>query len=141
MEIIQINHDKVAHEEVGGEVLIIHLETGNYYSLSPTATLIWREVIAGIPTEQICTALAAAFSIPLQEVQVAVALFLDQLTEEGIVSRAAIETDSKETYALPPAEGPFEPPALTTYTNMSDLLLLDPIHDVDEAGWPQQKQE
>jgi hypothetical protein len=26
---------------------------------------------------------------------------------------------------------------LQKYTDMADLLLLDPIHEVDEQGWPQ----
>jgi hypothetical protein len=28
-------------------------------------------------------------------------------------------------------------PKLEKYTDMEDLLLLDPIHDVQEVGWPQ----
>ena len=31
---------------------------------------------------------------------------------------------------------PVEPPVLHKYTDLQDLLLLDPIHDTDEAGWP-----
>jgi hypothetical protein len=27
-------------------------------------------------------------------------------------------------------------PVLEKYTDMQELLLLDPIHDVEEAGWP-----
>ncbi len=27
-------------------------------------------------------------------------------------------------------------PALTRYDDLDDLLLLDPIHEVDDAGWP-----
>jgi hypothetical protein len=27
-------------------------------------------------------------------------------------------------------------PVLNKYTDMQDLLLLDPIHEVDERGWP-----
>ncbi len=30
----------------------------------------------------------------------------------------------------------FEAPVLESYSDMQDLLLLDPIHDVDDAGWP-----
>ncbi len=37
--------------------------------------------------------------------------------------------------------GHFEPPKLAKYTNMSDLLMLDPVHDVDEQGWPNRKPE
>jgi hypothetical protein len=34
---------------------------------------------------------------------------------------------------------PFTPPALTKFTDMQDLLLLDPIHDVGSGGWPAKK--
>ena len=30
---------------------------------------------------------------------------------------------------------------LTRYSDLEDLLKLDPIHDVDEAGWPVAKSE
>jgi hypothetical protein len=32
---------------------------------------------------------------------------------------------------------PFQSPVLHKYTDMAGLLLLDPIHDVLETGWPQ----
>jgi hypothetical protein len=31
---------------------------------------------------------------------------------------------------------PFEAPRLDRYDDMRDLLLADPIHDADTAGWP-----
>ena len=34
------------------------------------------------------------------------------------------------------AKIPFEPPRLERYTDMKDYFLLDPIHEVDSAGWP-----
>jgi hypothetical protein len=36
---------------------------------------------------------------------------------------------------------PFEMPKLSKYTDMEDLLALDPIHEVDEMGWPNAKLE
>jgi hypothetical protein len=30
---------------------------------------------------------------------------------------------------------------LNVYSDMQDLLTLDPIHDVDAAGWPMPKNE
>ena len=37
------------------------------------------------------------------------------------------------------ARGAYRTPVLSIYTDMQDLLLLDPIHDVDQAGWPTRK--
>ena len=33
-------------------------------------------------------------------------------------------------------EKDYTAPKLATYSDLQDLLLLDPIHDVDETGWP-----
>jgi hypothetical protein len=33
-------------------------------------------------------------------------------------------------------ELPFVAPVLDKYTDMQELLLLDPIHEVDASGWP-----
>lgn len=31
---------------------------------------------------------------------------------------------------------PYQPPQVEAFNDLQDILLLDPIHDVDEAGWP-----
>ena len=31
---------------------------------------------------------------------------------------------------------PFVAPKLETYTDMQDIILLDPVHKVDSRGWP-----
>ena len=33
----------------------------------------------------------------------------------------------------------FEAPSLEKYTDMQDLVLLDPVHEVDQTGWPRQQ--
>jgi hypothetical protein len=41
--------------------------------------------------------------------------------------------------ALPPVVSgrlSFTHPQLQKYTDMQELLLLDPIHEVEESGWP-----
>ena len=38
---------------------------------------------------------------------------------------------------FPEIERPvFKPPLLKRYTDMQELLILDPIHEVDDTGWP-----
>jgi len=31
---------------------------------------------------------------------------------------------------------PFVSPSFTTFTDMQDIILLDPVHEVDTQGWP-----
>jgi hypothetical protein len=34
---------------------------------------------------------------------------------------------------------PYTKPVLNKYTDMQQLLLADPLHEVQEAGWPHTK--
>jgi hypothetical protein len=60
------------------------------------------------------------------------------LSTEGLVvplEEDAASPDSTNRQPLPEPSG-FEPPVLEKFTDMQDLILLDPVHEVDERGWP-----
>jgi hypothetical protein len=40
---------------------------------------------------------------------------------------------------LPATRRGYDPPVLNRYDDLQKLALLDPIHDVEEAGWPNRK--
>jgi hypothetical protein len=66
---------------------------------------------------------------------------LDQMLREGLIVPGAGPAPSPSSVASPATKKAFEPPTLAVYTDMQELLLLDPIHDVDETGWPQRQDE
>jgi len=43
--------------------------------------------------------------------------------------------------ALDPPSVTFEPPAIEIFTGMEPLLLPDPLHEVDERGWPYRRSD
>ena len=67
-------------------------------------------------------------------------LFADLQAEQLIVADEATSVNGDMFTMSEAADGrsrlPFAAPVLHKYTDMEDLLLLDPIHDVDESGWP-----
>ncbi|MCP4686880.1 MAG: PqqD family protein, partial [Desulfobacterales bacterium] len=71
------------------------------------------------------------------DVEAAVQRFLDEMLGEGLI----LADETGRSHA-PPADPPapvaaeFSPPALRKFTDMEELLLLDPIHEVNDAGWP-----
>ena len=73
------------------------------------------------------------------EIASAVESFLLELEREQLIARAngaqpaAAAADPPEPAA---AKAPFEAPRLERYTDMQDIILLDPVHQVDAAGWP-----
>jgi hypothetical protein len=127
-----VNHAKVAHETIDEEVLIINTETGAYFSLRGSAAVIWGAVLDGLDAP----AIGRRFTGDPDEIRRGVASLLDQLAAEEILVSGGAPA------AAPASDGapvPFAAPLLEKFTEMADLLTLDPIHDVDAAGWPYAK--
>jgi hypothetical protein len=131
------NRRKIAHETIDDEVIIIDLETGTYYSLIESAMQVWTVLAQGATRAQLVDALAAQYDTPSAELADALNPFVDELLREEIIVAEAGE--ATPITPGPKVAKPFAAPALSRFTNMSDLLLLDPIHDVDEQGWPSKR--
>jgi Coenzyme PQQ synthesis protein D (PqqD) len=141
----RVNAPQVIHESIEGEVIIINLETGNYYSVKGSAAHAWDVIQASsaTTTSTVVDALAPAYDAPRDELAHAIGGFVGQLLEEGLLAESAGPAVAPpDRSALDNGGGRvFEAPRLEKYTDMQDLVLLDPVHQVDEQGWPQQRPE
>jgi hypothetical protein len=133
---------KVVHEIFDDEAIVVDLETGSYYTLAGSAGAIWSLVVAGAPPEQIVGEVRARYQGEPSAIEAAVYAFLEELEREQLIMRdresAASERQVREPSATPAGadRAAFEAPVLARYTDMEQILILDPIHDVDESGWP-----
>jgi hypothetical protein len=128
---MKINQPKVSHQSIDGEVVIINLENGSYYSLLDLGARLWELIAAGWSRTELLELVTGTYAEP--EAGHLSAAFFDELVAEGLVSDAANPEKRPIDVALPPA---FAAPRLETFTDLQELLMLDPIHEVDAAGWP-----
>lgn len=127
-------------ESFEGEVIIIHMKRGNYYSLRGSAPVIWDMIGQGCSLEKTGDDLAARYPAQEEEVRTSVRKLVEELIAEDLIAPLAnASTASDGTFSKLKVDGPFAPPLLERYTDMQELLLLDPIHEVDETGWPARK--
>lgn len=134
------NKREISFDLIDGEVILIHLKTGFYFNLEKTGTWVWSLIADGAEVGQILELLQDNYP---DEPNVGTALdaFLEHLLSEALVIDASNSTNgdapstqpSRSSTDLSPT---FLAPILNVYTDMRTLLLLDPIHEVDEAGWP-----
>jgi hypothetical protein len=138
--ILKINTPHVVHETIEGETVLLNLQNGYYYSFDGAGALVWEGLVYSGSTEAVYEKVPA-----LQDHQSDITSFIDQLLEEELL----VKTEAFER--APEAESPYEneklvkeavenyqAPSLNKYTDLEELLLLDPIHDVDEEkGWPE----
>jgi hypothetical protein len=126
------------HETIEGEVILIALDTGTYYSLRESGADVWEGVARGASQDEIVAALASRYDGSPDEIETAVADLLARLEEERLIE-AADDGDASgwaEADAAPATKSPFVTPAFEKHTDMQDLILLDPVHEVDPRGWP-----
>lgn len=142
----KINTAKIAQEIIDGEVIIINLDEGYYYSLLGSGAEIWTSIEKGLSADEIIQIIVDSYEGISKEIKQGVEALIEQLLEEEIILSVSDSLSEKRQVFdvnINSQEGQkklrFEVPKLQKYTDMQDLLTLDPIHDVDETGWPNRK--
>jgi hypothetical protein len=142
-----INAKKVSSENIDGEVIIVNLESGSYYSTVDAGAYIWGRITVGDSAEAITANLTRAFGDDGRSIEAAVAAFIGKLeAEQLIVKRNGAASHAADRSAPPkivdaPLPQRFDEPVLNCYSDMQDMLVLDPVHDVADVGWPSAKIE
>ena len=128
----------VVHEQFNNEIVIVNLDSGAYYSAQNVANAIWTWVCDGLSQADILGRIRVEYSGDGNEISNSTAAFLDRLVEEGLVDQQdlAETTGNGAGAVLDVSAKAFSTPLLVKYTDMEMMLLLDPIHEVDQEGWP-----
>jgi hypothetical protein len=130
------NTPAVVAEVIDGELVVMNLTSGTYYSSQGLGATVWRWIEEGHAVAAIEQALIAGCDVPADTVTRDLTAFIEQLSAESLVRPAPTAPAGELPPPAPPGRLPYDRPTLAVYSDMQDLLLLDPIHDVDAAGWP-----
>ena len=131
------NSPPVIQETIDGETIMVNLDTGSYYWLDPLASYLCGSMEDGASVDELVEEVAGRFPADRSDVEREVTALADRLAEEQLL----VPADGSEAPGRTPSEFPaltsFEAPVLKVYTDMQELLLLDPVHDVGVEGWPE----
>jgi coenzyme PQQ synthesis protein D (PqqD) len=142
----RVNTPTVTHETIDGEAVIINLDSGNYYSLVDVGSFIWGHIETGASAGELQNLVLQSYTGSASDIDRGVQELLSQLQQENLivpVDGAEAQAEfNQEPHSNNNHERPsFNAPMLNKYSDMQELLLLDPIHDVDDAGWPKPNPE
>jgi Coenzyme PQQ synthesis protein D (PqqD) len=134
----RVNSPQVINETIDGEAIMINLATGSYYSLDRVGGDVWSLLEASLPVDDIVAEIGRRYEGPADEIQRGIDELLQRLSGEALIMPLA---DGEPGGALPPGpppatRPPFRAPRLEKFTDMQDLILLDPVHEVESRGWP-----
>lgn len=83
--ICPIRSEQVTWKALEGESVLLHLETGVYFTLNETGTAAWELFDGAIPLAAIGEALCARFDAPSAQVRQDLLELTQTLLEEGLV--------------------------------------------------------
>lgn len=121
-------------QQFDSEVVLANYQNGVYYNLDGSAAQVWLGLKANRTVEEIARALAAATGGDAVSVTPQVQAFVDSMLAEGLIAEAAADADV-ETWT-PVLSGAFATPEFQRFDNLRELLLMDPVHDAGDEGWP-----
>ena len=121
----ELNSPAVISDEVGGEVLAIHLDTGTYFVFPQETLTVWSALSEGVAPRLL---LSGSYD-PRTDALV-------EYVERLLALQLLRPSDTLRLLDEPP-EWQAQQLTVQAYTDLADLLGPDPIHDADEElGWP-----
>jgi len=122
------NRANVAAKVIDGEAIILDVTRGAYYSMDGAGAVIWAGLEQGRSLGAILGMLEARYDGTRSEIEQHLGRLTDELLREGLVisanGSAPVSLESTGDSAAPRL--PFTAPTLHKYTEMGDLLALDP---------------
>ncbi len=140
-DVLEPAEPDVAAKVIDGEAIIMNLANGYYYSLEGVGAEAWEAIAAGMSLDRVIEHLVSRFDGAPATVRADVMRLAAELLSEGLVRRAvtnngngAVADNGNGAWqaAAICADAPtrvvdaYEPPCLFKYTDMAELLALDP---------------
>jgi hypothetical protein len=136
----RIDTTRIVSEIIDGEAIIMHQVSGDYFSADGLGCEIWRWIGEGRSWQQMVDMLAGRYRQTPPEMSRALDSFIADLLAHALILEAEDAGEADPAVAPEPPSNAvleFAAPVLHVYTDMRDLLLLDPIHEVEaKDGWP-----
>ncbi|BBK34676.1 coenzyme PQQ synthesis protein D (PqqD) [Stella humosa] len=125
----------IVHETLDGEAVIINLKSGTYYSLQGVGAVLWQQIVDSTTVAELRRRIADEAALPADTAAAAIDTFVAGLLGEDLALADPVPAGKPAPSTQLPADLT-QLLTLQSFTDVQELLALDPVHDVDEVGWP-----
>ena len=128
-----LNNEIVA-ETFDDETVLIDVDRGIYFSMQGSAADVWHAFDEPRTPAATCSELAT--DLPEAERAMVEKLIRDLAAQRLIIAAEGVSANAAKPL-VPFTAASFAVPVLGVFTDLADLIGIDPVHEVDEsAGWP-----
>jgi hypothetical protein len=132
-----VDERRIAHQTVDGEVIAIDFVNGAYFSMRATAGEIWQMLASNVALDAVIALYQENSPLPAETLVTEIQAFVSELLAANLLRlNDAPGTVQPVLPAIVAQRKPYTPPQLEKFEDMADLIMLDPVHDVSDAGWP-----
>jgi len=130
----KLNEPKMFADVSNNIAIIINSETGFYYGINNCGSMIFQSILDGCSEQSIIVALKKVENCP-GDIEQKLKSFIDELLQKEIIVKGENTSKNPTLDENVLKQDKFEM-KLSEYADAQELLLADPIHDVDETeGW------
>ena len=133
-----INDEHVISEQIDDDTVVINLLTGCYYNFNKSASTIFKLLKNGNTKKDMILWYKKFFSLNLEIATKDITTLLNYMIKKQlIINISKVDTLNSSKYI----KYDYVNPIIEEFDDMQDMLLLDPIHEVKNEGWPYKKHE
>ena len=130
----KLNESKMFADVTNNVAIIINSETGIYYGMNNCGSMIFQAIIDGCSIQSINECLKKIENCP-SDIEQKLKSFIDELLQKEIIVEAEKKSKLPVFDETIIKQDKFEM-KVSEYADAQEMLLADPIHDVDEKdGW------
>ncbi|WP_141500880.1 hypothetical protein [Paenibacillus luteus] len=136
----KLNDEKMFYDIADGQAIIINFVTGMYYGASALGSMVLDALMQGKDPKQIVDKIKNNEGCVV-DIDQRVERFIAALTEKEIFisDHQPYSQESLGDFVIVDRDYSLE---LNEFAEVQDLLLADPVHDVEaDMGWPKLKEE
>jgi coenzyme PQQ synthesis protein D (PqqD) len=127
MPVLKPDETAVAAKVIDGEAIIMNLTNGAYYSMDGVGAVVWEHIAEGRSLDAIHDSIARRFDVEGARLRADLDRLVAELLAEGLIIATGngASANHATSVAVRGTAG-YQPPSLNKYTEMADLLALDP---------------
>ncbi|WP_138753976.1 hypothetical protein [Paenibacillus sinopodophylli] len=136
----KLNEEKMFYDMADGQAIVINFVTGMYYGASALGSMVLDALMQGQEPKQIVDTIKNNEGCVV-DIDQRVERFIAALTEKEIFisDNQPYSQESLGHFVVVNGDYSLE---LNEFAEVQDLLLADPVHDVEaDMGWPKLKEE
>ncbi|MET3519885.1 MULTISPECIES: PqqD family peptide modification chaperone [Mesorhizobium] len=127
----------IVFESFDGEAVVLDLASGKYFGFSDSGSRVWQALSSGVGAQALAGSIAGAAATGATGLDA----FIAQLVELGLLVPSDGTAQPLPDELAAELAVANEPLNVSVHDDLADLIIVDPIHEVEEPlGWPAVKQ-